>query len=276
MVHHDHSQTPLRDRGDFPASLQFVEEWTPTGWGRWSVVEATLRALRTIVARPDAPRWITHLSGADYPIAPATRILDDLEHGGGDAYLRHVRLDPALPPPPPPDDPRRLDVAVTADAYREAIGRTWRFMLDLPLPGGRRLPLFRSLWTPLMRLQAPYSARFHCHAGSSWWTMRLDVARELLRWHDGNPWLARHLRHRTAPDESYVHTVLCNLPGVRVVDEHFRWIDWQRGGAHPRTLDGGDLPSLLRSERHFARKFAPNDPVLDELDRHLDRPQGDR
>lgn len=275
VVHHDHGQTPLVARDQLPPTLSFVDDWMPTRWGGWSVVEATLRGVRAMLARPDRPRWITHLSGADYPLQPAGRILDDLERGGGDAYLRHLPVDPALPPPPPPADPRRLDVAVAPDGYREAIGRYWRFILDLPLPGGRRVPLFRSLWPPLMRLQAPYGRTLRCHAGASWWTMRDSAAERLLAWHRGHPRLARHLRRRVAPDESYVHTVLLALRDVRVVDEHFRWMDWTAGGAHPREVSAADLPSLLASGRHFARKFAPDAPVLDLLDRHLDAAIGE-
>jgi len=49
----------------------------------------------------------------------------------------------------------------------------------------------------------------------------------------------------------------------------WRLTDWMGGGAHPKILELSDLPAILQSEDFFARKFAPNSPLIDAIDRTL-------
>jgi hypothetical protein len=41
------------------------------------------------------------------------------------------------------------------------------------------------------------------------------------------------------------------------------------GQSHPQELGLNDLPEIISSKAHFARKFAPGSPVLNEIDKLL-------
>ena len=52
-------------------------------------------------------------------------------------------------------------------------------------------------------------------------------------------------------------------------------MDWSQsaggplGGSHPKVLGVDDLPAIISSKAHFARKFAPDALVLDAIDKML-------
>jgi hypothetical protein len=71
------------------------------------------------------------------------------------------------------------------------------------------------------------------------------------------------------PDESATATIVCNAPELRVELHDLHHIRWtRRATGHPDVLGVADLPELLASPAHFARKFdvAHDVEVLDRLD----------
>lgn len=84
--------------------------------------------------------------------------------------------------------------------------------------------------------------------------------------------LIRYYSDKEVPEESIYQTVLCNAPGLRLCNGNKRYADWRLGGTipHPTHLGLEDLPKMLESGHHFARKFSMHGTggrVLDELDR---------
>lgn len=282
-IHHDFGQCdPLAHR--FPANVAFVRPHVATGWGTFGVAEGTVRALEILygqadvqanAARPTAdpasgPAWVTLLSGCDYPLQPAAVVLADLERGGYDAHIDHTRI--------------RAD-APSGSWQRLCVDRYLRTQLQVPWPerpGGlrrwrwRRRPLH--LRQPLLAAPfLPWTSRFHCYAGSQWFSASRRAARMIIRRHrDPDDRLSQGLRrfyqHVQVVDESYFHTLLANSPGLRLNPQTWRYIDWgSHNQPHPNTLTAADLPAALASGCHFARKFcATSEPAaLDQLDRHL-------
>src|SRR6185312_4428849 len=74
---------------DWPRNVSLVRPHVATGWGEFGIVEAAVRAIGQLYASPQPPDWFVFLSGADYPIKPAARILSELEGGPFDAYIAH-------------------------------------------------------------------------------------------------------------------------------------------------------------------------------------------
>lgn len=269
VVHHDLSQAPC-DETALPASVRLVRPHVVTRWGGFSLVDATLAAFRTLVEQDAAPEWIVLLSAADYPLHGAMRVVADLEATGADACIEHVLVDPSERTDARPEAGH--GVGIGAHNVRQAIRRYYRqrWSVGFTLPGGRRRELALVTSLPfIVRRLAPYRRDFPCWTGSQWFSLRRGAASALLDWHARNPWLADYLRRREAPDESYPQTVLANTPGLRLAQENFRFVRWGLS-SHPRELAESDLPEMLASGAHFARKFAPDAPVLDRLDAHLD------
>jgi len=248
-IHHDFGQC---DPGvaRFPGNVDFVRPHVATGWGTFGVAEGTVRALEILYGSGDGPRWFTLLSGCDYPLQPAARVLDDLDRGVYDAHIEHARITPSAPP---------------GSWERLCVDRYLRTSLRLPWQREASLHVRQPL---IVGPFLPWSRRFQCFAGSQWFSANRDAARTILHSHQHNPRLRRFYERVQVVDESYFHTILANTPGLKLNNHNWRYIDWGSGGAHPRTLSSADLPAALASGCHFARKFnEATDPApLDQLD----------
>jgi hypothetical protein len=83
--------------------------------------------------------------------------------------------------------------------------------------------------------------------------------------------LIKHFTKRAVPEEAFYQTAICNQTGLRLSEDNKRYADWSLGGDHPKFLDVGDLPAIVASRAHFAKKFRPGSPVLTLLDRLIDQ-----
>lgn len=265
-IHHDFSQCDL-DRSRFPSSVHFVQRWLRTSWGSLSVVDAQLAALEMLYNESD-PHWFTFLSTSDYPIQIAERILQELRSAEVDAFM-DLR--------PITDQGGKFYNAglgatnfthpqFTQNAYYRYVAVPW---LPTKLAKRTRKPVeswgLRS--DLLVRHMTPFSGEITCYAGDHWFTANRRVARLYLTktplWNR----LHRHYRSRSAPEESFYHTLMGNSAGYQVSPDNLRYTDWEGCYAHPRVLGREDLPKLLRSNKHFARKLVWDRDLLSELDR---------
>lgn len=270
--HHDTSQAPL-DPGEFPGNVSFVLPSFRTGWGKWAVVEGVLAALRLLYDKAD-PDWVTLLSAACYPAAPADRVRADLSASGVDALIdfREPGMDEE-------EAARRFGPANPTLAHFEAAGNRWmsprRYVgAQLWLPTLRNEP--RGLRLGRHTISLPFSSPFHpfgpdftCYYGDHWFTGTRKAAAALLNPTPDELALQRHLRRRAVPEECYYATVLGNRPELSVSRDNRRFARWNGGGAHPQLLTADDLDAMFASGAHFARKFRHDDPVLDRIDEVL-------
>jgi len=265
-IHHDFGQCPL-DTKLFPRGVSFVRPHFATRWGAWGVVEGELAALRLLYGGgvETHPEHVVLLSGADYPVAPAQRVLADLRSCGADAYLD---ARPVHPWRRTRQVPGPLGLGPNAGPSNEQVCFR-RYYSSTFHPLGMRVRVKSPALAPLL---APFSRRFRCWAGETWWTLGHRGVAYLLSFHEERPEIVRWFAGKELPEEAYVHTVVCNAPGLRVELRPYRYVDWSSRAPHPRTLDEGDVRELFQSGAHFARKFAPHAPVLDVIDRALGLP----
>ena len=265
VCHHDFSQCAFEARR-FPSNVHFVRPHIATRWGTISLVHAMLRGLRTLYDR-SAPDWFYLLSGSDYPIRGAASIRSELASTPYDGFIQLKRIDHTSVPERMPSDSGGLESPSYARlAYERYIARS------LPIPSLRhphRGPAAMHLHVTnphLLRLFHPFTNGFHCYAGSQWFAANSKAANALLS--PDNDRLLRYFKRRFPPDEAVCPTILGNAPGLKFKAESKHFIDWEKGH-HPRQLNENDVPAMLASKAHFARKFAPAAPVLDVLDKHL-------
>ena len=246
--HHDFDQTPLIPREHW-TNVAFVRPHVRTRWASFSIVEAVMRAMRLLYDQPDQPDWCAVLSGADYPIKPAVRVLEDLDAHDVDAHIEVVEIKPAGWDTPSEEHLFNLYHPVSVGV------------------GARR----RRLSSPLARrLLSPFTGAYRCYTGSNWFTLSARAVRRILAFERRDRRLARHLRHALLPEECYFQTVLANTAGMRIRPEYWRYVDWSGpSDRHPKPLCLEDLDDLRGSSAHFARKLdLEGCPELyDELDR---------
>jgi len=258
--HHDFSRCefPL---DAIPKNASLVQPHLQTAWGRFSLVEAMLKALELLFRPNDAPDWFVLLSGACYPIKPTDKILNDLLQSPYDAHIAHepIRYNDYARPWQRTCYERYCGAQLRVTALSRRSGAATRDIRvwDLKLAG------------PFL----PFSETLSCFAGEQWFCANRAAAEYLLEFHQAGPALADHFRrldpHVIVPDESYYQTILCNAPHLRISNNHRRYIDWEtHGGRRVKILLMEDLPKLRDSTAHFARKFDANHDaaVLDALD----------
>jgi hypothetical protein len=269
VCHHDLGQSTLRVE-DFPKDMRFVMPHEKTGWGKYVVVKATLRALELLYQK-STPDWFVLLSGSDYPTMRADEVVADLASIGGDALL-DLRKVPSSPPnsryelPENPTLQHFVSVENLALAWRRYVG----FNAWIPIVrAGPRLGRHTMYFPFEMKRWSPFDASFRCFYGDHWFSGNSKVAQILLTPTQKHLQLRRHLRWRVVPEECYYHCVLGNSPDVKIVKATRRYSEWLGGGAHPQFLTAKDLPAIISSRAHFARKFEPDSPVLDEIDKLL-------
>jgi hypothetical protein len=256
VCHHDCSQCEM-PLGELPGNVSLVQPHLRTAWGGFAVVEATVRAMRELFQRSDAPDWFVLLSGADYPIKPAQRVRRELVASACDAHLCYEPIDPA---------------ALATDWQRVCYRRYYSPRAWLPNVA-RHGPEWKSVRLPmwLRRPRHPFRPSFRCYAGSQWFSANRDAAECVLRFAESGRRFSKYCWKTPFTDEMYFQTILANAPGLRLNNANYRYTDWSAGGAHPKTLGMEDVRAVLASANHFARKFSGDRPeVLDALDRAVD------
>ena len=245
VVHHDFSRGGFPF--DLPANASFVQPHTRTHWGQ--INEAIVRSVSALSSSAD-PDWAILLSGADYPIAPAATILRELETTPFDGFIAHRRVDPA-----------------SDDLWHRVMTRRYlRRIIQLPWLGRRK-----SLPPALSKPFLAFGPDYHCFAGLIWFTLDRAALRVLVGQHDQQRRLFTQIERAPCADEAYVQTLLGNAKGLKLSEDHRRYIRFGTGkdGAHPVQLGETDLPVLAASGKWFARKFREDDPVLDQIDKQL-------
>lgn len=264
--HHDLSQSPIR-LTDFPSDVRFVTPHIETRWGKFSVVEAALRALQLLYQNA-APDWFVLLSAADYPTMQPDKVIDELRSSGMDAFLdfREATRIASDHPHLLPDNPALqhfVSPGNLALAWRRYVG------LNIWIPVIRSGPRLgrHTIGLPIKALNSPFRPNFKCFYGDHWFGGNQRVAKILLSPNEEHMRLRHHLRWRVSPDECYYHTIIANEPGLKITKATRRFAEWQGGGAHPKILEIQDLPAIFSSQAHFARKFDSDSPAIDEINR---------
>jgi hypothetical protein len=232
-----------------PDGVELWETAAPVDWNGPSQLDAIMSDLRRLRALGDID-WVTVLSEQCYPLIALPEYERRLAASTYDCFL---------------------DVSIEDNPKRERLLARYERRAYY-VPGSRR-PLVRALVKPLARLlprafeggrvgapmyvtrprlRTPFGPDFRPSMGSDWMalgaeSLRAVTDREGVR-------LFRYIRTCYAPNEGFFHTVLMNAPAIRVGRVNTHFIDWDEGGAHPRSLTTADLPAMLDSGAFFARK----------------------
>ncbi|MCZ2817350.1 beta-1,6-N-acetylglucosaminyltransferase [Modestobacter sp. VKM Ac-2984] len=228
-------------------------ESVPCKWGDYSLVDATLRCVRTALQAAPAASHVVLLSGQDYPLRSTAEIDEFFSTAAGRSYLFYATE----------RGPDGMDRTGNAQWYWNGkLERLARFHIRV---GDRFLALPNKFvpWWPMRRM--PSGLR-PCQ-GSQWFALHRDAAQYVLDYLDSHPRAVRFFRHVQIPDENAVHMVIDGSPHrSTVVQDDLHWIAWER--EHPRVLRADDLSAMLATGKLFARKFddgrAPE--ALDRLD----------
>lgn len=265
VCHHDFGQNPHWP-ATVPPNVRLCKPYVKTGWGTSGCVEATIRSLGVLYSGPDFPEWYVYLSGADYPIKSADKILKDLRKSAFDGHIEHRLLsDDNLVYPP---DPNNLHGYKGPTWLDQCYRRYCTIRLGVPVINRSLRLSKRIFWLKpfgLFKSLLPFTPQFQCYAGEVWYCANYRCAERLLKFFGDDVNVARHYEKTLVPEESYPQSVLANDPTLKLSQNTYRYIDWTGGGSNPKVLSEEDLHTLNYSHCHFARKFSTADDSLQNL-----------
>ena len=275
VCHHNFSQCFL-DETLFPSNVRFVHPHIETAWGHITTPLAALRAF-SLLRKHDQPDWFVLLSGSDYPVRPANEIAADLCSANYDAYLDNREiLYRAVPLGQTAVDNGFGKASWIPVAYDRYCAFRFRWPIWVPRASrGLRLSNLFPLQKRHIFIRNPSLIRwFQSNSpsriyGGAFWFQANSKAIDRLLDDPSVPRLVRYYWERQIPEESLFHTMLCRQPDLRICKDHKRFEDWTTAsiGAHPKWLEASDVPKILASGAHYARKFRANGDVQEFIDK---------
>ncbi|WP_140625949.1 beta-1,6-N-acetylglucosaminyltransferase [Methylibium rhizosphaerae] len=270
-VHHDFTKVPVLQ--PLQPNVTVLRDPVSTAWGDWSLVAATMR----LMERALEDREVTHfqlLSESCLPVRPVAEFESHLRREQPDFMIDMCPLDEPQSLLShgwrylsEPGWLRRAARLATVWAWQRA-GHAQVNNINLQLAGVADGPVARvRQWVGyqvLMAIAWRHRKRLRCLGGqrlaigSQWFGASRRGVDWLLRTRDALPRLTRHFERSHIPDEAYLHTLVscaqaAGLPLVVRPGNHALY--WDGCGTGPDALAAADLPRVLASGRHFARKF---------------------
>ncbi len=262
VCHHDFDKCAL-SVDHLSKNIEFVRPHLKTKWGDFSIVEATIQGIKLLYELDDSPDWFILLSGSDYPIKTAQEILAKLNSNQYDAYINYEKIRYKVYQENP-----KINLIWQKLAYERYCGLK---LFSIPFLGER--PYSRDLDIRIdnpfiTQFFIPFTDNFSCFVGDQWFYANRRSAEYIIQFHQQNNAITSHYRRRMFADESYFQTILANAEHLKLKNDNYRYVDWSTKAAHPKTMELDDLPRLLASPAHFARKFnlEVDREIFDQLD----------
>ena len=285
VLHHDPSGEPLNP-SEFTAmkNVFFIAHPVAVRWADITQVHALLHGLEWATSRLDF-RWISIISGQDYPLRSLMLAEQELRETEFDAFVEANPIKASdwsmftryyfqywkLP---------RFRHHYKAPAFLRNYLQTLRQLINrsrspVRIEGGiRNTPMQLGVRT----LAHPFSASFACYKGSDWFTLSRKAVNYVQEFTRKNPDYLRYFQRTYIASEAYIQTILWNSPQLKIANNNRRFILWDANhSSHPITLAHKHLGKMTASGKDFGRKFDPklDNRVLDELDQIITNPASD-
>ncbi|KAL5722502.1 Beta-glucuronosyltransferase GlcAT14A [Ranunculus cassubicifolius] len=210
-----------------------------------TMVANTLHAAAILLKEGGDWDWFINLSATDYPLVTQ----DDLLHTF--SYL-----------------PRDLNfIDHTSNIGWKEFQRAKPIIIDPGLYMTKKADVF---WIT-QRRSVPTA--FKLFTGSAWMVLsRPFIDFCIWGWDNLPRTVLMYYANFISSPEGYFHTVICNAQEFRntTVNTDLHFISWDNPPKqHPHHLNLNDMNKMVASNAPFARKFPPNDPVLDKIDTEL-------
>jgi len=256
---------------------------SPGGRARFGALDGLISAMRWLEKQSKPYHWFFVMSGQDYPIRPLVELEEELAGSTFDGYFHHFdALNEAEAMAPP----MRWPQTEVVDRYhfhyavvKENPTRLDRALLKLPRllserTHGYRLHTSMGLMLGMRPARMPFTPDFRLYGGNYWMTISRKAVQAVLDFVDERPDVVNYFRGVIAPEEAFIHTVLCNNPDLKITKRELRFVEFGlKGHGHLKEFDMTNLGPVLASDRYIGRKFDMRrcPEVLDALDQHIAR-----
>jgi len=278
LVHHDHSSSAFNDSClEGLANVVLVPNSVHIEWGGISMIKMVLHCIRYMLDKSITFDWLVLISGQDYPVKSLQRIEQDLAETEYDGFMTYFSL----------FNSDSLTRKLIFDRYYFRYFKLpthWRItsILSRIKKINERQPFVRIF--PGLRNASPrigfrryrtiFSESFQCCKGQFWFMLNRKSVCFLENFLSEHPDTLKYYSRSMIPDESLIQTILSNNEGLKIKNDHLRFMDWSVSNlSHPKVLGIDDFEEMVSSGAHFARKFdiAVDSDVLDMLDEYNKR-----
>ncbi len=210
-------------------------ESTDIQWGGYSQINCEFLLLKA--ALPQGYAYYHLLSGIDLPLVSNDEFYRFFEENEGKNYFRTVLLQGEASQP-----------------YLNRI-KYYRIFQDGRLPRTLK-KIFNKAF---VLCQKPFVNRlkklpFDVYMGDNWFSITHELAAYIV---SQEKVTHKHFKHSFCGDELFGATLAMSSPYKdSVAGVSLRYIDWEAGGAHPRTFTMQDYERIMDSGCLFARKFS--------------------
>ena len=229
-------------------NVYFINNRVDVKWAGYSTVLATFECIKEIVATGIKYDFINFMSGQDYPIKTADQINDFFIKNKGFEFLSFRDF---------------------KNEWTEGLIRMEKYYLsDFHFKGKYMVENLINSIMPKRELPndlLPFGK-------SMFWMLSPDAAMYVVNTVENDKKLSDFFWLCWASDEFVFQTILMNSSMKdKVINNNYRYIDWSKGGASPKTLDKTDAEKIKASTDLFARKFdmTESPEILDIIDKHI-------
>jgi hypothetical protein len=257
---------------------------TSGGYGDFSHIDRLLAAVDWLDDHGMQFDWLQNLTGQDYPLRPIADIEQAISAGGFDGYMQYA---PVFPERTPADadwgagPAYRLctpfDSAMRFDYSHRRFGMPSELKQRLLRPF--MVVNYLQSWFTISlafssagwrRKTTIFNDDFILYGGSFFCALSASCLRYVRDYAVANPDIVQYFRTMAGPDELFFQTVLINSGKFRISPAGTHYVYFPGGKYnHPKTLDESDLPMMIGSGAHWARKFDSGAEVLAVLDRRV-------
>lgn len=234
--------------------VHFIKNSIEVTWGRFSQVQQILNSFQEIRDSKIEYSHILFISGQDYPLQSIDQIIQFLGENKDKSFIDY-----------------HLVSKDKNDEWRNVIHRRFEYWYFLPSNDIRANGFVRKLYK-LVGYKRKYPTD-DIYYGACWFTLTSDAVDYLLDYIQSNPSVIKFFQHTGCADELFFQSILLNSPlRDQMVNNHYRYIDWEKGGNRPKDLTVSDYDRIKESDAWFARKINPQidnslADLLDELAR---------
>ncbi|MBE9585140.1 glycosyl transferase [Mucilaginibacter sp. JRF] len=231
---------------DLP-NVYLIKNREDVRWAGYNTIKATFNCVREIVETGIKYDFINFLSGQDYAVKPVEYMVDFFKNNTGKQFIRYQNAE---------------------TTWTEGQSRVSRYhFVNFKFKGKYRLEWLINL---LRRPRRHLPQNLTMWGKAMFWMLSADCAMYVVERVEGSPELQKFLKYTWGSDEFVFQTILMDSPfREALVNDDYRYIDWSKGGAHPKTLTVNDFDKIMQSDALFARKFSTSVDIdiIDKLDK---------
>lgn len=243
----------------------FLEDRVDVIWGDFSIVQATLNAMKSVVQHRNQGYTIL-LSGQDYPIKSKKEIKEYLSKNQDFDFIDSARIETVWWRYRERTVARKINFSSKKKDFSVIYSifdirnlfefcilgyNILKFLIYSPLKNYKKL--FFALST---KREIPIPTQY---GGWAWWAFRYETVKGILEIIEKRKEIIDYYKECALPDEMFFQTLIHLIPNNEIkIKESIMYVNWGKGKAiSPITFDETNLEELLQQPENklFARKF---------------------